>query len=400
MELNRGGSERRLVAVVGAVVFVDTLFYAVISPLLPELAHQLRLSKLSAGVMTASYPLGTLLGSLPGGVLATRVGPRRTVCAGLGLLAFSTVAFAFVQSAPVLDLARFVEGVGGACSWAGGLAWIVDETAAAKRGAVIGRALAAAIGGSLFGPVVGTIATATGRPLPFCAIAVLAGLLVLQTLRLPSRHVPSGQSLGAVRLALRAPGVAVGMWLMALPAIGSGVINVLGPLRLHRFGASAVVVGVTYLVASGAEAVVAPVVGGLSDRHGRWFPLRLGLACAAVVLLCFTLPETPSVLAVLIVVIASGLGTFWAPAMAMLSDAAEAHGLDQALAAALMNLAWAGGQIAGSGGGGAIAKSSGDLPPVATVAGLCAGTLIAIMLAPRVRAISGWSAGRRIERSG
>jgi MFS family permease len=110
------------VLVVSAVVFVDTTFYAVIAPLLPTLAHELHLSKLSAGVMTASYPVGTLVGSLPGGVLAARVGPKQTVAAGLVLLAGSTIAFAFLHDAVALDSARFVEGLGGACSWAGGLA--------------------------------------------------------------------------------------------------------------------------------------------------------------------------------------------------------------------------------------------------------------------------------------
>ena len=106
--------ERRLVLVISAVVFVDTMFYAVIAPLLPTLARELHLSKLSAGVMTASYPVGTLVGSLPGGVLAARVGPKRTVAAGLALLAASTVAFALLHDAASLDCARFVEGVGGA----------------------------------------------------------------------------------------------------------------------------------------------------------------------------------------------------------------------------------------------------------------------------------------------
>jgi hypothetical protein len=84
------------------------------------------------------------------------------------------------------------------------------------------------------------------------------------------------------------------------------------------------------------------------------------------------------VLALLIVVIAATLGGFWAPAMAMLSDAAEACGLDQALAAALMNLAWAAGQIVGGGGGGAVAKVAGDGLPMVATAGLCAATLLLV----------------------
>jgi MFS family permease len=226
--------EGRLVLVVGAVVFLDTMFYAVLTPLLPGLAHELHLSKLSAGVLTASYAIGTLLGSVPGGLLAARAGPRITVCTGLALLAGSTTAFGFLGSPLALDIARFVEGLGGACSWAGGLAWIVAETPPERRGTMIGRALAAAIGGSLFGPAIGTVATATGRPILFTTLAVLAGILIAQTLRLPSDHHPSDQGLGAVVGALRTPGVAAGMWLVALPAIGSGLINVLGPLRLHR----------------------------------------------------------------------------------------------------------------------------------------------------------------------
>jgi predicted MFS family arabinose efflux permease len=374
---------RRLALVIGAVMFVDTMFYAVIAPLLPGLAHELRLSKLSAGVMTASYPLGMLLGSLPGGLLAARVGPRFTVCTGLVLLACSTLAFGFLHDAAALDVARFVEGVAGACSWAGGLAWVVAETAADRRGAMMGRALGAAIGGALFGPVIGTVASATGRPATFGVVAAVAFLLLAQTRGLPSHHAASEQGLQSVTAALRRPGVATSMWLMALPAIASGTVNVLGPLRLHRLGAPAAVIGGTYLVAAGVEALVAPVVGSLSDRRGRLAPLRFGLGSAAAALLCFTLPESVVPLAVVIVVIVAAIGVFWAPSMAMLSDAAEAHGLHQGLAAALMNLAWAGGQIIGSGGGGAVAKVAGDGLPIAIVAGACAATLAAQAWASR-----------------
>jgi MFS family permease len=379
--LRRRLGERRLVLVIGAVVFLDTMFYAVLAPLLPGLAHELHLSKLSAGVLTASYAAGTLLGSVPGGLLAARAGPRITVCTGLALLACSTVAFGFLGSALALDLARFVEGLGGACSWAGGLAWIVAESPPDRRGTMIGRALAAAIGGSLFGPAIGTVATATGRPILFSALAVLAGILIAQTRRLPFEARSSDQGVQRLTLALRQRGVAAGIWLVTLPAIGSGLVNVLGPLRLHHLGATAAAVGVTFLLAAAVETAVSPAVGSLSDRRGRLVPLRAGLLAASLALACFTLPGSAGLLAALIVATTASLGAFWAPAMAMLSDAAEAVGLDQGLAAALMNLAWAAGQILGSGGGGAIAKLTTDALPTGIAAGLCALTLAALLRA-------------------
>jgi predicted MFS family arabinose efflux permease len=61
--------------------------------------------------------------------------------------------------------------------------------------------------------------------------------------------------------------------------------------------------------------------------------------------------------------------------MAMLSDAADSHGMSQAYALALVNFAWAAGQIAGAGGGGSLAKAAGDGAPFALAAALCGLTL-------------------------
>jgi MFS family permease len=359
------------VAVVSAAVFLDTMFYAVISPLLPELSHQLALSKLSAGVMTASYPAGMLIGSLPGGALAVRTGPRFTVCVGLLMLVLSTVAFGWLNSAPGLDLARFAEGLGGACSWAGGIAWIVAATSVERRGAVIGRALAMAIGGSLFGPAIGAVASAVGRPALFTGLA-MSGLALTAFVRsVPDQTESSAQSVAAVVKVSGRPAMLRAMWLMVVPALVSGVLNVLAPLQLHKLGAGAGVIGATFLVGAGLEAIVSPAVGHLSDRYGRLLPLRLGLVGTGVTLGCFTLPGTAFELSLLVILICIVLGCFWAPAMALLSDVCERYGIDQAHAAALMNLAWAAGQIVGAVGGGAGAKASGDGLPALATAGLC-----------------------------
>jgi MFS family permease len=369
---------RRLVLLVGAIVFVDTMFYAAIAPLLPTLAHQLHLSKLSAGVMTACYPVGTFFGSLPGGLLTVRIGPKRTVYAGLALLAVSTVAFGWAHGAAALDLARLAEGVGGACSWAGALAWIVAESPATRRGQTMGGAIGAAIGGALFGPVIGTLASAIGRGPAFSGVVVLAVLLIDQSRRIRLTHSPSAQRIRDAARALPGTGALRAVWLVALPSLAAGVLNVLGPLRLHRLGAVALAIGAIYLVASAMEAVLSALAGRLSDRRGPLVPVRAGLAGTAIALACFTLPGSALGLAILVVATASVVAGFWAPAMTMLSDAAELGGVEQGFAAALVNMAWAAGQTVGAVAGGAIAKAAGDGVPTGATAGLCLVTLLIV----------------------
>ena len=154
---------RRLFLLVSAVVLVDTMFFAAVAPLLPHFSDELGLSKTAAGVLTAAYPAGTFAGALPAGWLAARWGVKPTLLLGLALLGVTSLVFAFANHIVLLDAARFVQGIGGACMWAAGMAWLVSAAPAERRGELIGSALAAAIVGVLFGPVLGGAATVVGH---------------------------------------------------------------------------------------------------------------------------------------------------------------------------------------------------------------------------------------------
>ncbi len=367
---------RRLFLLVAAAVLVDTMFYAAIAPLLPSYQDDLGLSKTAAGVLSASYAAGTLLGALPAGWLAGRVGAKRTMLLGLGLLSGSSLVFGLAESIVLLDAARFIQGLGGACSWAGGLAWLLSVAPRDRRGELIGAALGAAIFGVLLGPVLGGAATETSPQLVFSCVTALGVALFACALFTPAgpREVQATWSdLGA---ALRGAPMQMAVWLFTLPALFSGALDVLAPLRLDDLGASGLTIGAAFLVAASVEGVLSPLLGRLSDRRGRMLPLRFGLAAGAVMALLLPLPETVWLLIAAIVFAVAALGCFWAPAAALLSDASEASGLDQGFAFGLMNLAWAGGQVVGGAAGAALADVTTDAVPYALLALLCAGTLV------------------------
>jgi MFS family permease len=376
---------RRLFLLVAAVVLVDTMFFAAVAPLLPHYSDELDLSKTAAGVLTAAYPAGTFAGSLPGGWLAARWGVKPTLLSGLAMLGTSSLVFGFGDDIVLLDAARFVQGIGGAFMWASGMAWLVSAAPPERRGELIGSALGAAIVGVLFGPVLGGAATVVGPEVVFGAISLLAVGLATWAWRTPGVPPEPSPGLPAMLRALRRRPVLAGFWLFTLPALFAGVIEVLVPLRLDDLGASGAAIGAIFLLTAAAEAVISPVAGRVSDRRGRLLPIRVGLAGSVVMAVVLPLPGAAVLLGVAVLFTFAALGGFWAPAMAMLSDASEEAGLDQALAFSISNLGWAAGHLIGSGAGAALADATSDAVPYALLSFACAATLAGLLGGTRSR---------------
>jgi MFS family permease len=369
---------RRLLVLVGAIVLVDTMFFTALTPLLPHYVDKLGLGKGGAGLLQAMYPLGALLAAIPGGMAAARFGVKPTVLIGLSLLALTTVAFGLANSVWALDLARFVQGVSSAFSWTGALAWLVAASPPGRRGQLIGSAFGAAIAGALFGPVLGAIASFTGTAPAFAAVAGLAVLLAVAAWRPPAATPDAPQP---VRMLFRSLGVRriqIPMWLCLLPALLFGNLSVLAPLRLSDLGWGAAAVGATYLVMAAFEASWAPILGRASDHYGRLRPLRAALLASTVVTLLLPWPQSAWLLALVIVSAGFAFGSFWTPAMSMITDEAEVVGLDYGYAFALVNIAWAPGQAAGSAVGGALASFTSDAVPYLGLSLLCLLTLLAV----------------------
>jgi MFS family permease len=367
---------------VSAIVLLDVLFYSAIAPLLPTYVASLHLSKTQAGELSGAYALGTLLASLPAGWLATRHGTRLTLLLGMGLLGAASIAFGLGTSFSVLTAARFAQGVGGAASWAAGLAWLVDVAPRDRRGQLIGVVLGTGIAGAIGGPVLGAVAAALGPGKVFPAIAVVAAGLAVAVAATATRGGPPPGA-GDVRRAVHDRRVLTGAWLTALPALFFGTYTVLVPLRLDALGASTVVIACVFLLAAAVEAALSPVIGRLSDRRGRLLPLRTGLTCVLLACLVLPRPHAVWVLSAVVVFAAAAGGMLYTPASALLSDGAEGAGLPQGLVFGLFNLVWAAGQIGGAAGGAGLADATDDTVPYLVVAVLAATTIIALRPSPR-----------------
>jgi MFS family permease len=362
---------RRLFWLVAAVVLVDTMFFAAVAPLLPHYTDELDLSKTGAGILTAAYPAGTFVGALPSGWLATRWGVKPTLLLGLSLVGLASLGFAFAGTVVVLDTARFIQGIGGACMWAAGMAWLLSAAPTDRRGELIGAALSAAIVGVLLGPVLGGAATLLSPEAVFSSVAVVAAGLGAWAWTMPGVEPEESPGIRAMLRALGRPAVLLGFWIFTLPALFSGVIEVLVPLRLDDLGVAGATIGLVFLLSAAAEAVVSPIAGRYSDRAGRMAPIRAGLLGAVVMAVLLPLPHTAVLVGLGVVFSYVALASFWAPGMAMLSDAADESGLDQALAFAISNFAWALGHVFGAGVGGAVADATTDTVPYAALAVAC-----------------------------
>jgi MFS family permease len=366
---------RRLLLLASAMIFFDVAFFAAIAPLLPKYVDELGLTKAEAGVLSAAYAAGTLLGSLPAGFIASRMGPRKTVIHGLLLLGCASLVFGFADQIALLDSARFVQGIAGALIWSGALTWLITAAPEEKRGSIIGSALGTAIAGALLGPALGAIAGSIGTEPVFGSVLLVTIALSIAASRLPEPAAPPQQSLAEVVEILLSRPVMEAAAFVAVPSVMFGAIEVLVPLRIDALGGGHVLIAAGFIVGAALEATLAPLAGRISDRVGRRLPYVCGLSICAVAMVVIAVVGTLGLVLGGMILTSLGAGLCFAPALTLISDVAESSRLHQGFAAGVSNMAWAAGQVVGGIGGGVVASFTGNAAPSLAIALLLALTV-------------------------
>ena len=374
------------------MVFFDVVFFSAIAPLLPDYVAELGLSKAQAGVLSASYAAGTLLLSLPAGLLAARAGPRRTVIGGLLLLGVASVAFGFAHEFLLLDAARFTQGAAGALIWSGALTWLVTTAPPERRGSVIGTALGTAVAGALFGPALGALAAEVGTELVFSSVLGVAVVLAYVAARLPEAETPERQDLHEVVETIVSRPVLLATAFVAIPSVMFGAVEVLVPLQIDDLGGGHALIAGGFILGAALEAMLAPVAGRYSDRVGRRIPFMVGLSICAVAMGAVAVGQSLGLVMTGLILTSLGGGICFTPALTMLSEVAESSRLHQGFAAGLSNMAWAAGQVVGGLAGGGVASVAGNATPSLAIIALLLGTVFYSFHAlapPTVRTVEG-----------
>jgi MFS family permease len=378
---------RRLLILASAMVFFDVVFFSAIAPLLPGYVSALGLSKAEAGVLSASYAAGTLVFSLPAGLLAARLGPRGTVIGGLLTLGGASVVFGFADSFLLLDTARFAQGAAGALIWSGTLTWLISVTAPDRRGAVIGTALGVAVAGALFGPALGALAAEVGTELVFSGVLGVTLVLALLAARQPEGEPQAPQDLSHVADTILSRPVLTGAAFVAIPSVMFGAVEVLAPLRIADLGGGHALIAGGFIAGAALEGILAPIVGGYSDRAGRRGPFVVGLTICAVAIVAVAVGASMGEVMAGVMLTSLGGGICFTPALTMLSELAESSHLHQGFAAGLSNMAWASGQVVGGVAGGSAASVAGNAVPGVMIGLLLMATVVYslhVLSSPRV----------------
>jgi MFS family permease len=365
----------RLLPLVCAIVLVDTIFFAALTPLLPHYVEALGFTKADAGLLAGAFAAGTLIGAVPSGFFAGRFGAKPTALVGLALGAVTSLAFGLAGGRGLLLLTRLGGGIASACSWTAGASWLTAEAPRERRGELIGVTVSAAVAGGLLGPVLGSAAAYVGTDRAFAAVAAAMLGLVAWVAVTPGSRTAGARPLREVLAAMLEPRLRPGMGCILLSPLLFSVVYVLAALELGRRGFGPATIGAIFVGAAAIEVVVHPALGRWGDRRGYAGPVRAGLAASSGILLALPWVDDPWVLGSLVVLGGVAFSGTLVPGMAMLARSGEDVGLDLPLTYGLANLAWALGHASGGPAGGALAQAAGDAAAYLSLAGLCLAAL-------------------------
>jgi predicted MFS family arabinose efflux permease len=290
-------SERRLVALIGAVYAFNVLDFMMVMPLGPDFARALGIPSSHLGLVGGSYTAAASVAGVAGAFFLDRFDRRRALAVALAGLVLGTLAGGFAVGLYSLLAARIIAGAFGGPATALSLAIISDAVPPDRRGRVMGSVMGSFAIASVLGVPAGLeLARLGGWRSPFFTFAALGAVItgVVVAMLPPLRgHLDARRPEPTpFRVVLRRPIVILALLATALGVIAhfSLIPNLSAYFQFNR-GYPREHLGILYMVGGTVSFFTMRLGGWMTDRYGAPAVATAGgLGFAAVLLVGFIEP--------------------------------------------------------------------------------------------------------------
>lgn len=173
------GLNKRRLATIFVIVFVDVVGFGLILPLLPYYATSFGADTVAIGFLTASYPAAQVFGGPFLGRLSDRYGRRPILMVSIAGTVLSFIILGAASTLWLLFVGRIVNGITGG-NFTVAQSYITDVTTARERARGLGLTGAAFGLGFIIGPALGGLLANYGQSVPAYAAAGVAFVNLIQ----------------------------------------------------------------------------------------------------------------------------------------------------------------------------------------------------------------------------
>lgn len=324
----------RRLAVLIATCFVDMIGFAIVLPILPFYALDLKASPFEVGIIMAAFSAAQILSAPLWGRVSDKYGRRPALLIGLVGSAAAYVVFGLAHSIVLIFISRLIQGAGGGTTGVAN-AYVADTVEPGDRARALGWLSAATSAGVMLGPVIGSAAAHWGRAAPgFVAAALCVVNFAFAWKLLPESHNHRGGK-AVVRKpvwesawqVVRHPrqGVSRLIWIYCVGMLAfSSLTSVLALYLGAKFSVNAMTIGPYFLYIGGLSVVMRTVfLGPIVDRTGETWAMRIGTLLLIVGLLLYTVVDTKLGLALVMPFVPIGTALLFPATTALMTRGAD-----------------------------------------------------------------------------
>ena len=289
----------REVPILTAISFTVALGFGIVAPDIPAFARHFGVSTAAAASVVSAFALMRIVGALPAGRLADRLGQPAVMAVGIAIVAVSSIVAGFSGSFAELIILRGAGGFGSAMFGVSAQTLLLVSVPAEQRGRASGLFAGGFLVGGISGPALGGIIAAWSMRAPFLiygALLIVPAVIAAAVLRekssrraetAPRERRAFAEIAGALRdRAYRAAATANLADGFAAMGVRSAIVPLFVRDILHR---SAIWTGIGFLVVAALNAGALLPAGRLADRFGRRPVIVSGCLVAAAGLVMLTL---------------------------------------------------------------------------------------------------------------